>query len=68
MCQDTGAKVVFLPPDINPIEEFFGEPKTFVKLRYRECISLVRSDFEVFITACVRAVGSPWSSARPPVT
>ena len=34
MCADAGVKLVFLPlysPDLNPIEEFFAEPKGFMK-------------------------------------
>lgn len=34
MCADTGMKLVYLPlysPDLNPIEEFFAELKSFIK-------------------------------------
>lgn len=34
LCEDTGVKLLYLPPyspDLNPIEEFFAELKTFIK-------------------------------------
>jgi transposase len=34
MCVDAGFKLVYLPPyspDLNPIEEFFAELKTFIR-------------------------------------
>lgn len=34
MCADAGVKLIYLPPyspDLNPIEEFFAELKSFIQ-------------------------------------
>ena len=61
MCKDVGVKVEFLAPyspTTNPIEEFFGELKTYAKSQHKEQRSLIRRSFEAYVKACVKAVGS----------
>lgn len=67
MCEDVGVKVEFLAPyspTTNPIEEFFGELKTYAKSQHKEQRSLIRRSFEAYVKACVKAVGSRQSSAE----
>jgi transposase len=38
MCSETGVKLVYLPPyspDLNPIEEYFAEPKAFIRRNWQ---------------------------------
>jgi transposase len=50
MCADAGVKLVYLPPystDLNPIEEFFGELKTFIKRNWHTYEDNLRQGFDV---------------------
>lgn len=67
MCVDAGVKLDFTPPytpRTDPIEEFFGEVKTFVKSQRKSYMGLIQRDFESYVKSCVRAVGSRPESAK----
>ncbi|KAJ5348522.1 uncharacterized protein N7506_001775 [Penicillium brevicompactum] len=52
MCVDAGVIFVYLPPyspDLNPIEEFFAEPKAFMKRNWNYYEVDPDQDFEVFL-------------------
>lgn len=67
MCADAGVKLLYLPPyspDLNPIEEFFAELKSFIKrdwIRYEENPS---QGFNTFLEWCVDMVGGKADSAK----
>jgi transposase len=49
--RDAGVKLVYMSPyspDLNPIEEFFAELKTFIKKRSHEFEEDPHQDFKVF--------------------
>lgn len=67
MCGDVGVVLLYLPPyspDLNPIEEFFGELKTFIRQVWNEHLGFIRADFVSFLEECVCIVGSRKTSAR----
>jgi transposase len=67
MCDGAGVILLFLPPyspDLNPIEEMFGELKTYIKQVWEEHIGFVRADFLGFLEECVSVVGARKASAR----
>lgn len=67
MCEDAGVKVDFLvpyTPRTNPIEDFFGEVKTYAKSQQKKHQSLIRRDFGTCVKSCVKAVGSRQESAE----
>ncbi len=49
---------------MNPIEEMFGELKTYVKQVWDEHIGFVKADFLGFLEECVSVVGARKASAR----
>jgi transposase len=52
MCLNAGVKLLYLPPysrDLNPIEEFFAELKTFIKKRWHEYEDNLYQDFSMFL-------------------
>ena len=67
MCDDAGVILLYLPPyspDLNPIEEMFGELKTYIKQVWEEHIGFVRADFLGFLEECVSVVGVRKVSTR----
>lgn len=67
MCDDAGVVLLYLPPyspDLNPIEEFFRELKTYIRQAWDEHISFVRANFRSFLEECVEVVGARKRSAR----
>jgi hypothetical protein len=67
MCEDAGVKSDFVAPytpRTNPIEELFGEIKTYVKLQCKKHLNFIRRDFEGYVKSCVKTVGSRQSSAE----
>lgn len=67
MCFDAGVKLLYLPPyspDLNPIEEFFAELKTFIKRQWHEFTEDPEENFNAFLDRCVGAVGTRVSSAE----
>ncbi|KAL0933550.1 TPR domain-containing protein [Colletotrichum truncatum] len=67
LCARAGVKTHFLPPyspDLNPIEENFGELKSFIKRHYQQHDGLPAEDFPGFLKWCVQTVGARKASAR----
>ena len=63
MCKDAGVKSDFLEP-YNPIEEFFGHVKAYAKSQQKKQWGLIQRDFETYLKAYVKAVGSRQGSAK----
>jgi hypothetical protein len=58
--------LLYLPPyspDLNPIEEMFGELKTYIRQVWDEHIGFARADFLGFLEECVTVVGARKASA-----
>ncbi len=67
MCEQAGVKLIYLAPYTpvtNPIEEFFGELKSYAIAQSRSQRGLIRRDFVAYVKACVKAVGRRKVSAR----
>ncbi len=67
MCAEAGVRLLFLAPyspDMNPIEEFFAELKTFMRKERHNHIELYEEDFEAFVRLAVDIVGSRRASAE----
>jgi len=67
LCSEAGVKLLYLPPyspDLNPIEEFFTELKTFIKRNWQRYINTPQQDFGAFLEWCVDTVGARKSSAE----
>jgi transposase len=61
MCQDAGVIVEKLSPyspDFNPIEEYFGVLKKFIKKKWYENEDFIAREFQMFLEWCVDVVGS----------
>jgi hypothetical protein len=59
--------LLYLPPyspDLNPIEEFFGELKRYIQEVWDEFEELVKDDFAAFLAEAVCVVGKRKESAR----
>jgi transposase len=66
LCAAAGVKLLYLPPyspDLNPIEEFFAELKSFIKRNWHVHGDLPHQDFGAFLEWCVDTVGARGSSA-----
>ena len=65
-----GVKLVYLPaysPDLNPIEEFFGELKEFIRqhfVSWKDAPEQWGDNFRSFLSWCVEVVGGKGESAR----
>jgi len=60
MCRDAGVVLEFLPPyspDFNPIEEYFGVLKKFIKKKWHENEDFIAREFQMFLEWCVDVVG-----------
>jgi transposase len=67
LCGKAGVKLLYLPPyspDLNPIEEFFAELKTFIKRNWQCYTDTPGQDFKAFLEWCVDTVGARKSSAE----
>jgi transposase len=52
LCDKAGVKLLYLPPyspDLNPIEEFLAELKTFIKRNWHCYTDTPRQDFKAFL-------------------
>lgn len=59
--------MLYLPPyspDLNPIEQFFGELKRYIQEVWGEFEDLIREDFAAFLKEAVRVVGRRRESAE----
>lgn len=60
MCKRAGVILKFLcpySPDFNPIEEYFGVLKRFIKKHWYENERLIQIDFKMYLEWCVDVVG-----------
>jgi transposase len=67
LCVRAGVKLVFLPPyspDLNPIEEFFGDLKRFIRRNWVEYESNPAQDFGAFLEWCISVSGGRVGNAR----
>lgn len=67
MCSRAGVELVYLSPyspDLNPIEEFFAELKTFVKRLWQIYEENPAQGFDSFLEGCVSTVGAREQSAK----
>jgi transposase len=67
MYDEAGVILRFLPPyspDLNPIEEFFGELKAYIRQVWDEHEGFIRADFLSFLEECVTIVGGRVTSAK----
>ena len=67
MCADAGVKLVYLPPyspDLNPIEEFFAELKSFIRRSWCYYEESPGKGFDHFLDWCIEAVGAKRESAE----
>ena len=66
MCADAGVKLVYLPPyspDLNPIEEFFAELKSFVRRNWSYYAENPDGEFGSFLGWCIDKAGAKEDSA-----
>jgi transposase len=67
LCLRAGVKLVFLPPyspGLNPIEEFFGDLKRFIRRNWIEYESNPGQDFGAFLEWCITVAGGRVDNAR----
>jgi transposase len=67
MCEQVGVKVEFLSaysPDFNPIEEYFGVLKKFIKNKWHENEDFIAREFKMFLEWCVDVVGDDTQTAE----
>jgi len=67
LCDDAGVVLLYLPPyspDLNPIEEFFGELKMYIRQVWDDQEGFVRADFQSFLEECMDVVGHREASAK----
>lgn len=67
LCADAGVKLIYLPPyspDLNPIEEFFAELKSFIKRNWIYYEVDPDQGFDVFLAWCIDTSGAKEESAR----
>lgn len=67
MCSEAGVRLVFLPPyspDFNPIEEYFGELKAFIKKNRHGNEHFIKLMFKEYLEWCVDVVGYRVRSAQ----
>src|SRR5437868_4628651 len=56
LCDDAGVVLLYLPPyspDLNPIEEFFGELKIYIRKVWDGQEGFIKADFLSFLEECV---------------
>lgn len=62
-----GVRLIYLPPyspDLNPIEEFFAELKTYMRKERRNHAELYENDLGAFVQLAVDIVGARHASAK----
>lgn len=67
MCADAGVKLIYLPPyspDLNPIEGFFSELKSFISRSWYYYEEHSNEGFDHFLGWCIEAVGAKKESAE----
>ncbi|KAJ5244598.1 hypothetical protein N7489_004694 [Penicillium chrysogenum] len=67
MCADAGVKLVYLPPyspDLNPIEEFFSELKSYIKRNWSRYERDPGQGFDTFLEWCINVVGAKEENAK----
>jgi transposase len=67
ICAEAGVKMVYLPPyslDLNPIEEFFAELKSFIKCNWSYYEVDPDQGFDVFLARYIDTVGAKKESAK----
>lgn len=67
MCSQKGVILVYLPPyspDLNPIEEFFAELKSFIRRNWQTYEDSPSQGFGSFLEWCVDVVGAKKESAE----
>jgi len=64
MCEEAGVKLVYLlpySPDFNPIEEFFSEPKAYIKRHWGIYVNMTdrsHKPFAIYLRLCIDRVES----------
>lgn len=56
MCSEAGVKLLYLPlylPDLNPIEEFFSEMKSYIKRNWKFYKTESEQGFDSFLQSCI---------------
>lgn len=67
LCDAAGVLLLYLPPyspDLNPIEEYFGELKTYIREIWDEHGDCIKEDFGAFLKEAVSVVGERHTSAE----
>jgi hypothetical protein len=64
LCDDAGVVLPSYSPDLNPIEEFFGELKIYIRKVWDVQEGFIKADFLSFLEECVTVVGNRKASAR----
>jgi transposase len=67
LCDRAGVKLEFLPPyspDLNPIEDFFGILKGFIKKNWHEYESNPEQGFAAFLEWCISVAGGRKDMAK----
>lgn len=67
MCSEAGVQLLYLPPyspDLNPIEEFFSELKSYIKRNWKLYEAQPDQGFDTFLQTCVDIVGAKKASAE----
>jgi transposase len=67
LCKGAGVRLIFLPPyspDLNPIEEHFGELKAFIRYGGKIFMRDGQQTFEEFLKSAIKIVGKRMKSAR----
>lgn len=67
LCREAGVVLLYLPPyspDLNPIEEFFAELKTYIRRNWSVYADLFGQDFAAFLEWCADIVGAKVRSAH----
>lgn len=60
LCEGAGVRLEFLPPyspDLNPIEDFFGVLKGFIRKNWHEYEANPEQDFAAFLEWCISVAG-----------
>ena len=67
MCFEAGVRLLYLPPyspDLNPIEEFFSELKSYIKQNWKLYEAQPDHSFNTFLQDCIDTVGAKKASAE----
>lgn len=67
MCADARVKLLYLPPyspDLNPIEEYFAELKSFIRRYWSHYKNDPEQGFDVFLEWCIDVVSAKKESVQ----